>query len=109
MPNLEDNGINDHELDNLLTKLSPPEPPAGLTTRIIAALPPRKPSWTKWFTAIFNVREYALPTGGALACLMMGLGIGYWPLSDTTLETEILIANVFGDDQWNTAIEVLTQ
>lgn len=102
----------DKELDHLLEMLEPPTPPRDLSTRIMNALPARKQSWMSHLRDLFGGQPLGIPASGALACLMVGLMVGYGPVSDLGLETddaELLIADVLGIEQWDETIEELTQ
>ena len=107
--------LDDHDLERLLAKLSPPEPSDNLSQRIMDALPPRKPSWRQQVSDFFGGQNLLLPASSAFACLMFGLMLGYSPLTNTASETleisesEILLAEVFGTDVWDTTLEEFTQ
>lgn len=112
MPSPDD----DRELDRLLATLSAPEPPEGLTQRILDALPGRKSDWTLFIKDLFGTDRPAFPIGGALASLSLGLGLGYWPLATVpaidpseAIASETLLADMFGSDLWGDASEAPAQ
>ena len=97
--------LSDKDLDTLLTTLDRPEPPAGLSARIMSVLPGQPAHWTKRLAAFFGAETLLLPAGGALASLMIGVMAGYWalPMPDLTVEAADLYAvDAFGSDPWDT-------
>ena len=108
--------LNDKDLDHLLSTLATPEPPAGLTQRIMNALPERKQSWKDRLSNLFDTNGLALPASGALACLLVGATLGYGPITDLPAETSLtdvseeewLVADVFGGDTFDASLEELT-
>ena len=103
--------MDDHQLDQILRTLTTPPPSKALTGNIMNALPERSSGWAQELAGLFGFDRIAFPAGGALACLMLGLTLGYWPLTsipDSAQESETLIADVFGGDPWGEAIEGLT-
>ena len=106
--------LDDHDLDRLLATLETPEPPTSLSRRIIQALPERRPGFAARLISLLGLdgQPLALPAGGALACLMLGLIVGYSPLADLAPEadtSEDYIETAFSSDPWDGAFEEFLQ
>ena len=97
--------LTDQELDAVLSELETPEHPAGLTARIMAALPERKPGWRRRLLDLFGLDRLAIPAAGAFASLAVGVLAGYalTPITAADLaeeEAETALALAFGTDTW---------
>lgn len=106
--------LDDHDLDRLLVTLETPEPPNTLSRRILQALPERRLGFAARFIKLLGLdgQPLALPASGALACLMLGLVVGYGPLADLAPEadtSEDFIETAFSSDPWDGAFEEFLQ
>lgn len=109
--------LTDQSLDQLLASLPEPEQPNGLNARIMANLPPQRPTrsprWREQIAALLGTDRLILPAGGALASMAIGLVAGYLlaPLALQTgatgangqtdfEETEYFLAAALDSDLW---------
>lgn len=100
--------LGDHDLDHLLVTLSRPEPAPDLTERIMNRLPLRAVGWKAQLAELFGLDRPAAPLGGALACLIAGLLLGYSPITNValpSLDEEIRVADIFGSDPLSLSLE----
>lgn len=105
--------LNDKQLDHLLAGLTAPSPDIELPQQIMNALPEQiSVSWKDRLIGIIGTQSLGAPLGGALACLAVGLSLGYGPvsaLSTPSTETDLLISEMFSAESWDTSFEELSQ
>ena len=106
--------LNDKELDTLLSALTPPLPPPGLSQRIMAAsaMPPSPSGLAGLWASIFGSGSPTIPLGGAWASLVFGVLIGYLALPDFTADsvaTDDEYLYTLADSDWDNSFEDLLQ
>ena len=104
--------LNDEELNALLSSLSPPEPPEGLSQRIMAAIPATSATDAprSFLDRLLGARGFALPASGALASLLFGVSIGYLALPDLATDVsdpEGQYLEAVADGGWESSLEDL--
>ena len=106
--------LNDERLDELLSTVSAPELPGGMSQRIMAALStaPAPTGLRGFLSSIFGTEKLTLPACGALASLLFGVTVGYMALP--SLGNDTLAANepyleAFNNDNWDTSFEAIIQ